>query len=143
MSPSRPNDGLESVVEPLDLPDFLVLFAAELRVFEVVDGELANDSVLFEAVLLGEHQLLEPLGLQLVELALLFLVLPLQRRPLHLELLYLLAQLADLAALRLHQPLLLALLLVLSPIVAQLALQTLHLAGQLGLLCRAHLIALL
>ena len=143
MSPSRPNDGLESVVESLYLPYFLVLFAAELRVFEVVDGELANDSVLFEAVLLGEHQLLEPLRLQLIELALLFLVLPLQRRPLHLEFFDLLSQLANLAALRLHQSLLLTLLLVLFSIIAQLALQTLHLAGQLGLLGRAHLIALL
>ena len=139
----RPNDGLEGVVEPLDFPDFFVLFAAELHVFEVVDGEFANDSVLFEAVLLGRHQLLQALRLQLIELALLLLVLPLQRRPLHLEFFYLLSQLANLAALRLHQSLLLTLLLVLPSIIAQLALQTLYLAGQLCLLRRAHLVALL
>ena len=87
----RSNDGLECIVESSDLAYLFVLLAGELHVFEVVDGQLANDSVLFDTFLLGEHEFFETFGLELVELALLLFVLPLQGSPLHLKFLYLLA----------------------------------------------------
>ena len=87
----RSNYGLECIVESFDLANLFVLLAGELHVFEVVDGQLANDSVLFDTFLLGEHEFFETFGFELVELALLLFVLALQGSPLHLEFLYLLA----------------------------------------------------